>query len=413
VLITVLVFLLILSILVLIHEAGHFFVAKFFGIKVEEFGFGLPPRIFGIKRGETIYSINWLPIGGFVKLYGEDEAGAGRIVLPKNGNKDTVSGEVFTMKEEKVTIDSKDLEIEKETIKIEDVKISTKKTASDTSRAFYARPVWQRATVVLAGVFMNFVLAVAIVSILFSIVGVAELGNKIIVDNVLKNSPAAMSGLKVGDEIEKINGQIVTSPKELVTITKKHLGEPIKLQVKSQKSNLKNLTVTPRKNYPKDQGPMGIAISQSQIIKKYPIWQAPFVGTKEVLNQSVLIGQGLFTVVWQLVTKGSVPQDVAGPVGIAQLTGTVVSIGLPAVLSFISLLSLNLAIVNVLPIPALDGGRLLFILIEGFTKKKVNPKIENYAHTIGMAILLALIALITLHDLIRVFSGQPIIPQIK
>ena len=124
-----------------------------------------------------------------------------------------------------------------------------------------------------------------------------------------------------------------------------------------------------------------------------------------------MIVTGLGTLVFQLATKGAVPSDIAGPVGIAQLTGKVVDIGPFAVLSFISLLSLNLAIINILPIPALDGGRLFFILFEAVTRKKVNPKFEGYAHTIGMAILLGLIALITLHDLFRVFTGQPILPK--
>jgi len=374
-LVTILVFLLILSILVLIHEAGHFFVAKFFNIKVEEFGVGLPPRAFGIKRGETIYSINWLPIGGFVKLYGEDEAGAGKVSLPKE---------------------------EKE-----------KTQPKDADRAFYSRPVWQRATVVFAGVFMNFVLAVTIVSFLFSVIGVAVPGKDVIVDQVISGAPAQKAGLKKGDTIVSINSIKIQSPDQLVTYTKGHLGEKLILKVKDQKAKTRTVEVTPRKTYPSDQGPMGVAISQSVTTKKYPIWEAPFVGTKEVLNQSVLIGKGLFTVVSQLVTQGSVPKDVAGPVGIAQLTGMVVGIGLPAVLSFVALLSLNLAIINILPIPALDGGRLFFILIEGFTGRKVSPRIENYAHTIGMAVLLGLIALITIHDLLRIISGQPLIPQIK
>lgn len=374
-LVTILVFLLILSVLVLIHEAGHFFVAKFFKIKVEEFGFGLPPRAFGIKRGETVYSINWLPIGGFVKLYGEDEAGAGKISLTKE--------------------------------------VKNKTQSKDADRAFYSRPVWQRATVVFAGVFMNFVLAVTIVSILFSVIGVAVAGKDVIVDQVVKGAPAEKSGLKPGDKIIAINNVNITTPDQLVSYTKGHLGEKLVLKVKDSKLNTRTVEVTPRKVYPKDQGPMGVAISQSVTTKKYPIWEAPFVGTKEVLNQSVMIGKGLFTVVFQLVTKGSVPKDVAGPVGIAQLTGTVVEIGLPAVLSFVALLSLNLAIINILPIPALDGGRLFFILIEGVTGRKVSPRIENYAHTIGMAVLLGLIALITIHDLLRIISGQPLIPQMK
>lgn len=368
--VTIIVFLLILSVLVLVHEAGHFFVAKFFKIKVEEFGFGLPPRAFGIKFGETLYSINWLPIGGFVKLYGEDEAGAGRIKPSATSHK----------------------------------------PSADSGRAFYARPVWQRALVVIAGVAMNFVLAVLIISFLFSVVGVPIPKNKVLVSAVVANTPADKAGLKIGDVIEEINGTKITTPSQLVDIAKKHVGEKLVMQVKSQNAKVKSIELTPRKNYPKGEGPMGVAVSQDVTIKKYPWYEAPFVGTKEALNQTWMIARGLGTLVSQLA-KGAVPSDVAGPVGIAQITGRVVDIGPYAVLSFISLLSLNLALINILPIPALDGGRLFFIVVEVVTKRKVSPEFESYAHTIGMALLLGLIALITLHDLVRVFTGQPILPK--
>ena len=372
-LVTIIVFLLILSVLVLVHEAGHFITAKIFGIKVEEFGFGLPPRAFGKKFGETIYSINWLPIGGFVKLYGEDEAGSGR---PQISNS-------------KLQISN----------------------AKDIDMAFFARPIWQRFVVIFAGVFMNFALAVALLSFLFAVVGVPVPGNKVNVDVVVKNSPADKAGLKAGDIIETINGTAVTSTTQLITITKKHLGQKLTLKVGSQKLVVKSLEITPRKVYPANEGAMGIAISQNDTIKKYPWYEAPFVGTKEALHETYLIANGLVMIVVQIFTKGSIPSDVAGPVGIAELTGVVVSNGLYAVLSFVALLSLNLALVNVLPIPALDGGRLLFIVIEGIFRKKVNQQIEGYAHAIGMAVLLGLIALITLHDLFRIFTGQPLLPK--
>lgn len=371
-LLTILVFLIILSVLVLIHELGHFITAKLFKIKVEEFGFGLPPRAFGIKRGETLYSINWLPIGGFVKLYGEDEAGGGRI-------------------------SSK----------------SQAPSSKDKSRAFYARPIWQRATVIFAGVFMNFVLAVAIISFLFSFVGVPIGGDKVVISEVIKGSPAQEAGIRQGDIVESINGVKIKSPDQLVAITRENLGIPIEIKLTTQDLGAKAIEVTPRKDYPKDQGPMGIAIAQNTIIKKYSLIEAPFVGTKEALRQSWLIISGLGSLVLQLATKGSVPSDVAGPIGIAQITGKIVDIGPFAVLSFVSLLSLNLAIINILPIPALDGGRLFFILIEAVTRRKVNTRLENSAHAIGMAVLLGLIALITIHDLIRLLSGQPIIPELR
>lgn len=368
-LVTIIVFLVILSVLVLIHEAGHFFVAKFFGIKVEEFGFGLPPRIAGKKFGETLYSINWLPIGGFVKLYGEDEAGSGSIKREQKGIR------------------------------------------GDTNRAFFAKPVWQRALVIFAGVFMNFILAVAIISVLFSVVGVQTPGNKVTVGTVVKGAPADKAGLKVGDIIVSVNNIQVTTAEQLQQYTDAHTGEKLNVMIKDKGLKIKDVEVTPRKVYPSNEGPMGIEIGQNVILKKYPWFEAPFVGTWEALKQTWLIVSGLVMLAIQLFTKGIIPQGVAGPIGIAQLTGVVIGIGPAAVLSLVSLLSLNLAIINILPIPALDGGRLFFILLEGIFGKKVNQELEARAHMIGMIVLLGLIALITLHDLYRILTGQPIIPK--
>ena len=238
-----------------------------------------------------------------------------------------------------------------------------------------------------------------------------DAGDKVSVTAVVKDSPAAKAGLQVGDLIVLANSQKITSAEQVVDYTKSHLGEAITLQVKTNTAKSETLQITPRKVYPSDEGPMGVAIEQNVISQKYPWYQAPFVGTWEALKDTWLIIDGLVMLVAQIITKGSLPQGVAGPVGIAQLTGIAVSVGPQAVLSLVSLLSLNLAIVNILPIPALDGGRLLFIIIEGVFRKKVDQKIESYAHMIGMIILLALIALITLHDVIRIITGQPILPK--
>ncbi len=370
---TILVFLIILTILVLVHEAGHFLVARFFNIKVEEFGIGFPPRLWGKKIGETLYSVNWLPIGGFVKLYGEDEAGAGRLKVDK----------VLNFKNPRLR---------------------------DLDRAFFAKPWWQRFLVGIAGVFMNFVLAVVIFSFIFAVVGVSVAGNKVIVTQVVKGSPSEMAGLRAGDTIQFINSLKITSTAQLITETKKHLGEKLVLKVLTD-GKQKSVEITPRIDYPKNQGPMGVAVSQNAEVKKYPWYEAPVVGVEEAIKMSWLIVVSLGTVVSQIVTQGVVPKDVAGPVGIAQLTGQVVQVGPLAVLSLISLLSLNLAILNILPIPALDGGRLFFILIEGITRRKVHPKFESYVHAAGMVILLALILLVTLHDITRLISGQSLLPK--
>lgn len=361
-LLTVLVFFLILSVLVLIHELGHFIAAKKFGIYVEEFGFGLPPRLFGIKRGETIYSINWLPFGGFVKLYGEE------------GLDDD------------------------------------KKAKISKSRAFYTRPVWQRSIVIAAGVVMNFLLAITVISYIFT-QGVQVPTDRVHIDKILENTPAEAAGLLKGDIIANFlvpdeNGNLkevaIRTTDELRETTRKYLGQEITLVVIRRDTVLK-INITPRKDFPLDQGPMGVSITNFEE-KKYTWKEAPIKG----LQQSILLTQellkGIGKTLWKLITFQSVSKDVAGPIGIAQMTGEAIKFGRNAVLEMLGLLSLNLAIINILPFPALDGGRLLFVLIEGITGKRVRTNWERVIHQVGMAILLFLILLVTINDLVRIFS---------
>ncbi|HEV2339810.1 MAG TPA: M50 family metallopeptidase [Patescibacteria group bacterium] len=365
---TIIVFIAILSVLVLIHEAGHYFAAKKLGVKVEEFGFGFPPRIIGKKIGETIYSLNLLPIGGFVKLFGEDATGGGSVG----------------------TVDEKALQAK----------------GKDLKCAFFARPVWQRGSIVVAGVVMNFLLALVILTYLFAFVGVTTAGNKVLIVGIAKNSPAEKAGLISGDQIIKINNENVTNPDTVTLYTKKHLGQSLTLLLLRSKEKQQIIHIIPRTKYPSNEGAMGIAISTNVFLKKYPLYEAPFIGLRQTLVDSWKILQGLGQTINQVAVERTVPNDLAGPVGIAQLTGQFIHVGPFAVLSLLALLSLNLAVLNILPIPALDGGRLLFILIEGLTRKKVSPKIEGYIHAAGMIVLLILVALITLHDITRALSGQ-------
>jgi len=371
-LITIIAFLLILSVLVLVHELGHFLVAKFLKIKVEEFGFGFPPRVFGKKFGETIYSINLLPIGGFVKLYGEDDAGGG-------------------------------------SIKIKDERLKIKDEKEDLSRAFFSRPLWQRIGVVIAGVVMNFLLAVVIISTLFATQGVAVPTKNVIVNDVQKDSPAQIAGITKGDQIISINGNKISTTEEFIEATKENAGAPVSILILRNGENL-DINLTPRVDAPEGQGPIGVVISNIQL-KKYSWFEAPFYGTLEAFNFTKLILVGLGTMVSNLVTTGQAPEGVAGPVGVAQLTGVVVENGLVATLWFVSLLSLNLAVLNILPIPALDGGRLFFQLIELLTRKKVSPKYEGYAHAAGLIVLLSLMVLITVFDVSRIIAGESLIPK--
>lgn len=363
-LLTLLVFLGILSVLVVIHELGHFLAAKKFGIKVEEFGFGLPPRLFGIERGETIYSLNWLPIGGFVKLLGEDR---------DNGE--------------------------------------PKVTKEEAKRAFFAKPLWQRAVVLVAGVAMNFSLAAFIISFLFT-QGVMVPTDRVHIDKVIAGAPADVAGLKEKDIIRKIKYQSSNIKNEeeveikrgdqLIKTTREHLGEELILLIERDGQEL-TFRITPRKDYPKTEGPLGIVISNYEE-KKYPVYQAPIYGMKESLILTFELAKGIGGTLWKLVTLQPVGKDVAGPIGIAQLTGQAIKFGGMSVLELLGILSLNLAIVNILPFPALDGGRLLFVVIEGTTGKKIKAHWERALHQAGMVILLALIVLVTLNDLVRIFG---------
>ncbi len=372
-LLTIFVFLVMLSVLVLIHELGHYLVARKFGIKVEEFGFGFPPRVWGKKIGETLYSINLLPIGGFVKLYGEDEAGAGKISKGK-------------------------------------------KVTKDLDRAFFAKPIYQRILVVIAGVTMNFILAVIIVTYLFTTDGIPTPGTTVTLTEISKGSPAETAGLKKGDIIQKIGNTEIKDTQTLVTEARKNLGEELSITVtrsasSGQERETKVIKVTPRKDFPEGEGPMGIAISQSVDIRKYPFPQSLIEGTKQAVKDSWQVVIGFKMVVTEIITRFTVPQGVAGPIGMAQLTGEFVRVGPAAVLALVYTLSLSLAVLNVLPIPALDGGRLLFILIEAVTRKKVNARFEAYAHLVGLVLLLSFLALVSYKDIIRIVAGQSILPQ--
>lgn len=389
-LLTAIVFFLILSVLVLIHEAGHYFVAKKFGIKVEEFGFGLPPRIWGWKKGETLYSLNWLPIGGFVKLFGEDEAGAGRISVKKQ-----------------------------------------KEKKEDESRAFYSRSIGQRAAVIIAGVVMNAFLAV-VIYYAFMFLGnfKAELPllgqhtffmtnqhvkTDIIINDISKNSPAEKAGLTKFSRIVSINGQKVTSLQEFSTIVKDNKGKKIVLEwqnVETQK--ISRAAVIPRVNPPKNEGALGVGFFPLETVTlsyDTPVQKAlsGFTHPANLLVYNFSVMGSLINVSVKEKTVEPLSQGVSGPVGIFSLVGTIVDIPdakerAMQILNLAGLLSISLAFFNVLPIPGLDGGRLFFILIEAVTRRKVNQKVEGYAHAIGMLLLIGLILLVTLKDINQFFK---------
>lgn len=391
---TLLLFLLILSILVFVHELGHFIAAKRAGILVEEFGFGLPPKIWGKKIGETTYSINALPIGGFVKLYGEDGQMADR--LPTTAD----SGGQLA--------------------------VSNKRASG---RAYYEKSIPRRLSVLLAGVLMNVLLGIVCFSILYFVSGIPTKTGKVKIVGIAKDTPAEIAGLKLDDEIVSIDDQKIASINQFVKSAKEKAGKKVVLEIQRDKDNPckssdnkvlggqapgevgfscrgENLLVSliPRENPPEGEGPLGVAISEVEL-RKYPWWQMPFLGVREGFKESLAWGGMIITALKKtfisLVTMGKIPKDIAGPIGIFQVTSQVAKSGILAVFQFLGILSVNLAIVNILPFPALDGGRLIFLGYEVIFRKKPSGRIEAVVNNIGMVVLLTLMVLITINDVMR------------
>jgi len=356
-LLTAIVFILILSILVLIHEFGHYYTARKLGVKVEEFGIGFPPRIWGYKSKKTgiIYSINWIPLGGFVKIKGEE-----------GGHRD-----------------------EKD--------------------SFSHKKIWKRIVIVSAGVFMNFVLACALLAIGFTVgapqvvdpnMDEARLENpKVQVYEVLPDSPAQKAGIKAGDAIVSINGQKVEKPEQLTDYIQQKENQEVELKVKRFDEE-KEFAVQPKYMEDLEKSAIGVSTVRTAIVS-YPWYKSIWLGVKSGTLMTGQIIKGLAIIIKNLVTTGQAGLEVAGPVGIAVLTGQVTRMGFIYVVQFAALLSLNLMIINFIPFPALDGGRVLFLLIEKARGKPIKSKIENLIHTIGFALLIILIIIITGRDIFK------------
>lgn len=348
----ILVFIIILAVLILVHEFGHFIAAKKNGVLIEEFGIGFPPRLFAVKKGETLYSLNLIPFGGFVKVYGEE------------------------------------------------YHENNKATPKLKQRGFVYKKPWQKSLIIVAGILGNFILSWILISYLTT-QGIPRETNKVKVQTIQKNSPAQKSGLFENDVIEKIlvdnKYYDIDSSTKLIDLSKKFSGRSITLVVlRGDKKN--QIEVLARKNPPVGQGPLGIIITSVEI-KKYSWYEAPIFG----FSQTVKITQNIVAEFIKIITFQKPKVDVAGPIGIAKFTGQALKFGANAVVELTALLSLNLAVINIFPFPALDGGRLVFVLYEWISRRKVNKSVEKYANLIGLAILLSLALVISVNDIIKLY----------
>lgn len=364
---TILIFVAVLAVLVLVHEFGHFIIAKRSGIRVDEFGFGFPPRIFGKRWRGTLYTLNWIPLGGFVKIKGVagDDPKAGKSSAPST-NKDS-----FT----------------------------------DTSHT-------RRFLILFAGIGMNLLLAVVLFTITHALGATTDISRakdgadisdrRVLVSSVLEQSPAQNAGLQPGDIIVSVNNQPTESATAISDHTQAEGGTDLDVQVQSGEE-IRSLTI-PTAQIPTGDGGtyIGIGIALQEIATvRYPIYVAPWRGIQSTVEVTKEIFISLGRLVQSLAQTGKTGEDLAGPVGIAVITGQVASLGMVELLQFVSVLSINLAIFNFLPIPALDGGRIVFLILEAVRRKPVSPQLEAVVHNIGFLALLAVAILVTIKDVAR------------
>jgi len=367
--------------MVFVHELGHFFTARKLGVKAEEFGFGLPPRIGGWKKiggkwkfflgneppeeiqsEDTIYSLNWLPIGGFVKIKGENgpSTGSGR----ENG---------------------------------------------EPEDSFAGKKIWKRATILSAGVIMNVVLCFFCLSLAFFIgapqivdqpqEGAAVADQKIQIVAVVKDSPAEKAGLQVGDILLEIDGQKFAAIEAVQEFVGGKEGKVMPIAV-DRFGERKDFAVAPVKLSETGKAGFGVGLANTGVVS-YPWYAAIWLGLKSTIFLAWQIILAFYTLIKNAIIGVPLGVDLAGPIGIAVMTGKVARLGFVHILQFTALLSMNLAIINFLPFPALDGGRVLFLIIEKIKGKAVNQKVEQIAHTIGFALLMILIVVVTGRDFFK------------
>lgn len=345
--------------LVVLHEFGHFILAKKFGVKVEEFGIGYPPRIFGKKIGETVYSLNLLPFGAFVKIYGEEER-----------RKDP--------------------------------------------RSFSQKPIWQRALIVLGGCVSFWLICALLLSIVMNLGVPRAIGDEVTqnitnprvqIVAVASNSPAEYAGLRVGDVIKqlKINNHQLTinRVKEVIEFTEANKGKEVTLTIERGKETLE-VNLVPRVSPPGGEGSIGIALVRT-IIESYPWYQAPIKGILATGNLTILIIQGWIQALVNFFQGLPTGVRLMGPVGIFSLTSQIGQLGINYFLQFIAMLAIYLGLFNLLPIPVVDGGKLFFLGIEGILRRPVPQKIEQRINAFFFALLIALMVWVTIKDITKLF----------
>ncbi len=349
---TIVVGVIVLSVLIIVHELGHFLAAKATGVPVEEFGIGFPPRVYGKKFKGTIYSINWIPFGGFNKITGEIDP--------------------------------------------------------EVPKGLASRGYGVRLLVLAGGIILNLLLPFILLSVAY-MVPHNIIDGQVVVEEVSPGSPAEMAGIQPGDTITRIDNRQVRSLGDLARNIQLNLGDEITITVIHADTATETVTLVPRWRPPEGQGAIG-TLSRTEnaavVSESLPFWRAIPTGARECIETLVLYKNGIIGMI-----VGTVPFVPAGPVGIVQVTGEVAHSGISPVLELAAFISIAIAITQIIPFPALDGGRIIFVIIEWIRRgKRVSARIEGIVHSVGFLILLALLVLITYQDIFRWVSGESLIP---
>ncbi|MCJ7426648.1 MAG: site-2 protease family protein [Dehalococcoidales bacterium] len=341
-----------LSVLIIVHELGHFIAAKATGVPVEEFGIGFPPRAYGRKWRGTIYSINWIPFGGFNKIAGEVDP-----AVP---------------------------------------------------RGLASRSYGVRLLVLGGGIVMSLLLPFVLLSLAYMVPHDIVSG-QVVIEDVSPNSPADIAGILPGDAIISVNDNPLRNASELSRYVQLNLGKEMTLSLEHADATIETVSLTPRWQPPEGEGSMGVIDIQTEdaviISESYPPWEAIPIGARSCIEALVLYKNGIFGMI-----LGTIPFTPAGPVGIVQIAGAAAQSGVSPVLELTAFISIAIAITQLIPFPALDGGRMLFVLLEWIRRgKRVSPRTEGIVHSIGFMVLLALLVLITYQDIFRWISGESLI----
>jgi regulator of sigma E protease len=362
---TIILFFAVLFVLILVHEWGHFIVAKKTGMRVDEFGIGFPPKLFGIKKGETEYTFNLFPIGGFVRIFGEN------------------------------AVDAQ----------------GAQSTGADISRSFTQKSAWAQTAVLVAGVTMNVLFAwfLFVVVALMGAPTVVEEGTqsqeaRMVVTEVLKDSPADKAGITPGSEIVGYGeGDLPLLPSAFRDYTSSS-EEPVVITFEASGEE-KTVSITQETGLVTDdaaQKAIGIRTALVETVQK-PFVTAVVDGSVLTYKTTIAIVVGITSLLVDIVQFDADLQQVAGPVGIVGLVGDAAEFGFASLLMFTAMISLNLAVINLLPFPALDGGRLLFVAIEALTRKPINPVWVARLNIAGFALLMALMLAVTYSDIAKLF----------